>query len=213
MDPLHVSARHQSLHHFGTQAPWEDAGLLRVARQEVLDQMVRHGGVMAWSLDDNGLPKKGVHSVGVARQYFGNLGKEDHCQVAVSLSLVNETVSIPAAYRLYLPKEWANKPARRWEAGASDGVHFQTKWQIGLDQLDELRPEGVPEAPVVADAGYGTCTEFREALRESGIPSVVGILSTATLWPPGKALLPPLPQNPRGGPRPKRLQRDCRHQP
>ena len=92
--------------------------------------MDHHGGVMAWSLDDIGLPKKGVHSVGMARQYCGNLGKEDHCQVAVSLSLVNETGSIPAAYRLYLPKEWANKPAQCREAGASDGVHFQTKWQL-----------------------------------------------------------------------------------
>ena len=211
MDPLHVSARHQSLHHFVTQAPWEDADLLRVAPPEVLDQMDHHGGVMAWSLDDTGLPKKGVHSVGAARQYSRNLGKEDHCQVAVSLSLVNETLSIPAAYRLYLPEEWDNKPARCREAGAPDGVHFQTKWQIGLDQIGELRREGVPEAPVVAEAGCGTCTEFRKALLERGIPYVVGIQSTATLWPPGKALLPPFPQNPRGGPRPKRLRRDHGH--
>ena len=66
--------------------------------------MDRHGGVMAWSIDDTGIPKKGIHSVGVARQYCGNLGKEDNCQVAVSLSLVSEAVSVPAAYRLYLPE-------------------------------------------------------------------------------------------------------------
>ena len=154
------------------------------------------------------------HEAGpLSEEYCGNLEKEDHCQVAVSLSLVNETGSIPAAYRLYLPKEWANKPARCREAGASDGVHFQTKWQIGLDQIGELRREGVPEAPVVADVGYGTCTEFREALRERGILPVVGIQRTATLWPPGKAPLPPLPQNVRGAPRPKLLWRDRRHPP
>lgn len=214
VDPFHTSARHQSLHHFVTEAPWDDGDVLRVARQEVLDRMDRHGGVMAWSLDDTGMAKKGTCSVGVARQYCGNLGKEDNCQVAVSLSLVNETVSIPTAYRLYLPKdEWANKPSRLRDAGVPDEVRFQTKWQIGLGQIDELRREGVPEAPVVADAGYGICTEFREALSERKIPYVVGIQSTATFWPPGKGPLSPLPQNPRGGPRPKLLRRNRRHQP
>lgn len=213
VDPAHVSSRHQSLHHFVTQAPWEDAALLRVARHEVLEQMGRHGDVMAWSLDDTGMAKKGAHSVGVARQYCGNLGKEENCQVAVSLSLVNETVSIPAAYRLYLPEEWTRDPARCEDAEVPEEVRFQTKWQIGLDQIDSLRREGVPEAPLVADAGYGVATEFREALTQRGIPYVVGVRSTATLWSRGKGPLPPARQNPKGGPRPKLLRRDRRHQP
>ncbi|MGI0131020.1 MAG: IS701 family transposase [Thermoplasmata archaeon] len=212
VDPRHVSARHQSLHHFVTQAPWDDRALLRVARQEVLDQMDRHGGVMAWSVDDTGIPKKGSHSVGVARQYCGNLGKEDNCQVAVTLSLVNEMVSVPAAYRLYLPEAWANDRARRREAGVPENLSFRTKWEIGLEQVDELVTAGVPLAPVVADAGYGTAGEFREALTERGIPYVVGIQSTATLWPPGKAPLPAAKWKGRGRP-PTLLRRDAEHRP
>ena len=112
VDPLHLSARHQSLHHFVTQATWDDEELLQIARQEILGPMERHGGVMAWSLDDTAFPKKGSHSVGVAHQYCGNLGKEENCQAAVSVSLVNEVVSLPVAYQLYLPKDWCLDRAR-----------------------------------------------------------------------------------------------------
>ncbi len=175
--------------------------------------MDRHGGVMAWSLDDTGMPKKGVHSVGVARQYCGNLGKEDNCQVAVSLSLVNEMVSIPVAYRLYLPEEWTKDRSRCEGAGVPNGVGFQTKWQIGLDQIDLLRQEGVVAAPLVADAGYGVVTEFREALTQRGIPYVVGTQSTHTFWPPGKRPLPPGPPTGKGGRPPTLLHRDAHHHP
>ncbi|MGI0068149.1 MAG: IS701 family transposase, partial [Thermoplasmata archaeon] len=178
VDPQHVSARHQSLHHFVALAPWEDRALLRIAARAVLDQMDRHGGVMAWSVDDTGIPKKGTHSVGVARQYCGNLGKQDNCQVAVSISLVNDAVSVPVAFRLYLPEEWATDRGRRKETGIPREIRFKTKWQLALDQIDTLRSEGVPEAPVVADAGYGTAVEFRQGLTERGLPYVVGIQST-----------------------------------
>ncbi len=191
VDPRHVSARHQSLHHFVSLAPWDDRALLRIADRAVLDQMDRHGGVMAWSVDDTGIPKKGTHSVGVARQYCGNLGKQDNCQVAVSISLVNEAVSVPAAYRLYLPEEWATDRARRTVAGVPKEIRFQTKWQIALEQIDQLRSDGVPEAPVVADAGYGTAVEFRQGLTDRGLTYVVGIQSTATLWTPGMDPQPP----------------------
>src|SRR5918993_1837950 len=112
VDPRHVRARHQSLHHFVSNAPWDDEGVLRVARDYVLEQMERHGAVAAWIVDDTGIPKKGRHSVGVARQYCGVLGKQDNCQVAVSVTLANEAVSIPASYRLYLPEIWAQDPRR-----------------------------------------------------------------------------------------------------
>ena len=213
VDPRHVSARHQSLHHFVAQAPWDDRALLRIADRAVLEQMDRHGGVMAWSVDDTGLPKKGTHSVGVARQYCGNLGKQDNCQVAVSVSLVNEAVSVPAAYRLYLPEEWARDRGRRKDAGVPPGVRFRTKWEIALEQIDLLRAEGLPEAPIVADAGYGTAMEFRQGLTDRGLPYVVGIQSTATLWPPGKMPLPPAPRKPEGGRPPTLLRRDARHRP
>jgi SRSO17 transposase len=212
VDPRHVSARHQSLHHFVALASWDDRALLRIADRTVLDQMDRHGGVMAWSVDDTGIPKKGTHSVGVARQYCGNLGKQDNCQVAVSISLVNEAVSIPAAYRLYLPEVWARDRARRKEVGVPSEIRFRTKGQIALEQIDELRGEGLPEAPVVADAGYGTAHEFRDGLTDRGLPYVVGIQSSATLWPPDKAPLPPAAWKGNGRP-PTLLRRDARHRP
>jgi SRSO17 transposase len=212
VDPQHVSARHQSLHHFVALAPWDDRSLVRVSYRQVLDQMDRHGGVMAWSIDDTGIPKKGTHSVGVARQYCGNLGKEDNCQVAVSLSLVNEAVSVPAAYRLYLPETWAKDRVHRREAGVPDEIPFKTKGQIALEEIDLLRSEGAPDAPVVADAGYGTSVDFREELTTRRIPYVVGIQSTATLWPPGKGPMAPARQKGEGRP-PTLLRRDEKHQP
>src|SRR5438876_9617839 len=117
VDPRHVQARHQSMHHFVAEAPWDAAAVLRVAREWVLDPMVQHGAVAAWIVDDTGFPKKGAHSVGVARQYCGVLGKQDNCQVAVSVSVAHERASVPAAYRLYLPEAWAQDRRRRRAAG------------------------------------------------------------------------------------------------
>lgn len=212
LDPRHASARHQSLHHFATQAAWDDLALLRVARQEVLSTLDRHGGLLAWAVDDTGMPKKGEHSVGVARQYCGNVGKQDNCQVAVSISLVNETVSIPAIWRLYLPEEWAGDRLRRAKVGVPSDVRFQTKGQILLDQIDLLRKEGVPTAPVTADAGYGVSSEFRRALTDRGLTYVVGVQSLTKVWPPGKGPLPPARWKGRGRPS-LRMRRDARHLP
>jgi SRSO17 transposase len=113
LDPRHVRARHQSLHHFVANAAWDDAAVLRVARDTVVEAMARHGPVAAGIVDDTSFPKKGRHSVGVARQYSGVLGKQDNCQVAVTLSLAHEAVSMPAAYQLYLPEAWARDAKRR----------------------------------------------------------------------------------------------------
>jgi SRSO17 transposase len=185
VDPRHVRARHQSLHHFVSNAPWDDEAVLRVARDYVLEQMERHGAVAGWIVDDTGIPKKGRHSVGVVRQYCGVLGKQDNCQVAVTVTMANEAVSIPAAYRLYLPEGWASDRRRRKEAAIPEQVTFKTKWQIALDQIARLRNEGLPLAPVVSDAGYGVVTAFRDALTEQGIPYVVGITAETTVWRPG----------------------------
>ena len=83
----------------------------------VLPAIERHGPIEAWIIDDTGFPKKGAHSVGVARQYCGQLGKQDNCQVAVSLSLANHHASLPVAYRLYLPQDWAADKQRRRKSG------------------------------------------------------------------------------------------------
>jgi SRSO17 transposase len=203
IDPRHVRARHQSLHHFVSNAAWDDDAVLKVAREWVVDQMERHGAVAAWLVDDTGIPKKGSHSVGVVRQYCGVLGKQDNCQVAVTVTLANEAVSIPAAYRLYLPEVWSNDRKRRRAAGVPDAVLFRTKWQIALEQVAELRRDEVSLAPVVADAGYGATTAFRDGLTSLGIPYVVGITKETTVWAPGTEPLPPRPY--RGQGRPPRL--------
>src|SRR3954471_7712185 len=113
LDPLHVPATHQSLHHFVAKAPWSDTAVLAAVREQVLPALTRHGPITAWILDDTGFPKKGTHSVGVARQYCGQLGKQDNCQVAVSLSLANDLASLPVAFDLYLPEEWIRFAAPR----------------------------------------------------------------------------------------------------
>src|SRR3990172_1503795 len=195
VDPRHVGARHQSLHHLVANAACDDAALLRVARGPVLDAMERHGAVAAWIVDDTAFPKKGQHSVGVARQYCGVLGKQDNCQVAVSVSVANAAVSLPAAYQLYLPESWAQDRRRRRAAGVPDAVAFQPKWHIALRQIQTLQAEGVPQAPVVADAGYGDTTAFREALTAAGLPYVVGMKKETTAWAAGEAPRPPQRRN------------------
>jgi SRSO17 transposase len=212
IDPRHVGARHQSMHHFVAKADWDDAVMLRVARNNVLDAMERHGAVAGWIIDDTGIPKKGRHSVGVARQYCGVFGKQDNCQVAVSVTLANEAVSVPAGYRLYLPESWAKDKKRRAAAGVPKGVKFQTKWQIALDIIDSLRAEELPPAPVLTDAGYGVVTAFRDALTQRQILYVAGISSETTVWPPGAEPLPPRPWSGRGRP-PSRIRRSSRRQP
>ena len=148
--------------------------------------------IKVWIVDDTGFPKKGVHSVGVVRQSCGQLGKQDNCQIAVSLSVANEHASLPIAFRLYLPPEdWAADPVRRTRAGVPEDVVFKTKPQIALDRIRAASAEGVPEGIVLADAGYGINTAFRTALTRMGLSYVVGVQSSARLWPPGAGPLRP----------------------
>ncbi len=212
IDPYHVQAKHQSMHHFVARSPWDDEIVLRLAREVVVEQMSQHGEIAAWIVDDTGIPKKGRHSVGVARQYCGVLGKTENCQVAVSISVANEVLSIPVAYRLYLPESWANDNERRSHVGVPETVSFQKKWQIALDQIGWLSNEDVPKTPVIADAGYGNITTFRETLTGREIPYVVGIHNDTTVWPPNMDPLEPLEYSGRGR-SPARLRRDKDHHP
>ncbi|MBI3503721.1 MAG: IS701 family transposase [Proteobacteria bacterium] len=212
VDPRHVQSRHQSMHHFVADAPWAAAAVLRVARDWVLAPMARHGAVAAWIVDDTAFPKKGQHSVGVARQYCGVLGKQDNCQVAVSVSIANEAVSLPVAYQLYLPETWAKDRRRRRAVGVPDEITFQPKWQIALGQIQTVQAEGVPPAPVVADAGYGDTTAFRDALTTRGLAYAVGVKKETTAWPPGEAPRPPKRWKGRGRP-PTHVRRTATHTP
>ncbi len=211
VDPLHASARHQSLHHFVSKSDWSDTALLSRVRDWVQPLLEAPSG-RYWIIDDTGFPKKGKHSVGVARQYCGQLGKQDNCQVAVSLSLATEQGSLPIAYQLYLPKEWADDATRRQKAGVPDDIVFATKPEIALAQVREAIAAGVPAGVVLADAAYGDETGFRENLTELGLLYAVGIRSTTTVWPPGVSPLPAKPASGPGRP-PKLLRRAPGHEP
>jgi SRSO17 transposase len=212
LDPLQVQATHQSLHHFIAKAPWSDAAVLAAVREQVLPALTRHGPITAWILDDTGFPKKEKPSVGVARQYCGQLGKQDNCQVAVSLSLANDESSLPVAFDLYLPQEWADDPVRRAKAGVPKSLAFRTKPQIALEQIRRALADGLPPGVVLGDAAYGVDTDFRTALTASSVSYVLGVPSTLGVWPPGCGPLPPKPGSGKGR-RPTLQRRDDAHQP
>ena len=210
--PENVRRMHQSLHHLVADAPWDDEVLLDRALDTVLPSLLRQGPVVAWVVDDTGFPKKGKHSVGVTRQYCGQVGKQDNCQVAVSLSVTTEASSMPIAFRLYLPEVWASDPERRKKARVPEEIVFQTKPQIALAQIQRAKERGVPTGVVLSDAGYGNDSQFRAQLTEWDLPYIAGLMSTVKVWKPGEQPVSPPAQKGLGRP-PKLLQRDLKHQP
>ena len=153
VSPARASAAHQSLLHFVGQSAWSDEAMLGKVRELVAPAFAAHGGVEALIVDDTGFQKKGSHSVGVARQYCGRLGKTDNCQIAVSLSMTNHPMSLPIACRLYLPENWAQDAERRAKAHIPEDVKFATKPQIALSQIEAALKAGVARGVVLADAG------------------------------------------------------------
>jgi len=211
--PSRVSAEHQSLLHFVGQARWSDEAVLDRVRELVAPAIEATGeAIKAWIVDDTGFAKKGVHSVGVARQYCGRLGKTDNCQIAVTLSIANHAASLPIAWRLYLPQEWADDEERRKKAHVPEDVIFETKPQIALRQIKAAIEAGVRRGVVLADAAYGTNGAFRAALRQLGLTYAVGVQSNLTVWSPGTEPLAPKEWSGRGR-RPTRLRRDAEHAP
>jgi SRSO17 transposase len=187
--PTRTAPKHQSLLHFVANAPWSDEAVLAKIRQIVLPKIEALGPIEAVIVDDTGFPKKGKHSVGVARQYCGQLGKQDNCQAVVSLSLANHHASLPIAHRLYLPETWANDAERRKKAKVPEDVVFKTKPKIALDQLRAAHSAGLPLGTVLADAGYGNDSQFRDGVTQMGIQYAAGIQSNALMWK-ADAILP-----------------------
>jgi SRSO17 transposase len=188
--PDNVRQMHQSMHHLVADAPWSDEELLKRVRQSVLPAMIEQSRAEAWVIDDTGFPKKGQHSVGVGHQYCGQLGKSDNCQVAVSLSVATRYSSLPIAWRLYLPKDWAEDRKRREKAGVPKDVEFHTKPEIALKQIQDAVRQGVPPGPILADAAYGSDSRLRKGITELGLEYVVGVQSSISVWKPGEAPLP-----------------------
>jgi SRSO17 transposase len=210
--PDRTAAQHQSLLHFVGQGDWSDQQVLAKVREMVLPEIERHGPIEAWIIDDTGFPKKGRHSVGVARQYCGQLGKQDNCQVAVTLSLANHHASLPVAYRLYLPKEWVTDRTRRRKAGVPKEITFKTKPAIAVDHLRWACAAGLPRGVVLMDAGYGTDTALRGSITALGLSYVAGIQPQTSVWAPGTGPRPPKKWSGNGRP-PKLLRRDSKHRP
>jgi SRSO17 transposase len=187
----------QNLQQFINQSPWSPAPILAAYRARMAAAFATDDGVIA--IDDTGFPKQGKHSVGVARQYSGTLGKRANCQVATSLHYASGRGDYPLALRLYLPEAWTSDPERLEQARVPpDERAFKTKWQIALVLLDEVRAERLPHAVVVADAGYGAVTEFREGLEQRREHYVVGLLGEEVVLTEPPRWIPHAPKSARG---------------
>ena len=192
VQPQNVRRAHQSMHHLVADSDWSDTLWLAAVAKAVVPALTGTGTSTAkssgytepcyWIIDDTGMPKKGVHSVGVARQYCGQLGKTENCRVAVSLSLATEQGSLPLYYQLYLPSVWTDDPARCAAAGVPERTRFQSKGQIARTQIEAALAAGTPRGPVLADAAYGDEAAFRDWLSAEGLAYAVGIRPATSVW-------------------------------
>jgi len=207
-----VRSAHQSMHHLVADSDWSDVRLLAAVAQQVVPVLTKGSAQCFWIADDTGFAKKGSHSVGVAHQYCGRLGKTDNCQVAVSLSLASVQGSLPVGYRLYLPQEWAEDKARREQAKIPSEIGFATKGEIALGQVEAALAAGLPRGVFLGDAAYGDEAALRDRLTELDLLYAVGVRpGTAVWWENHQPATPPVARR-RGRAR-TRLVRDETHQP
>lgn len=185
-DPARADAEHQRLLHFLGQSNWDDRAVRGEAARFGLAGLTAREMIEAWILDDTGFLKQGIHSVGVQRQYTGSAGKITNCQIGVSLTIATRTEQLPIDFELYLPKSWADVPSRREEGRIPDDVVFKTKPELGLQMVRRALEAGVPKGVVLADAAYGTSSEFRRELRELGLEHAVAVDSKTTVCLLGK---------------------------
>jgi len=211
--PENVPSAHQSMHHLVADSEWSDTALLAAVAREVVPALSEGGQARCyWIMDDTGFRKYGKHSVGVARQYCGQLGKIENCQVAVSLSLAAAEGSLPLDYRLYLPQEWTDDKARCERAGVPKEITFATKGEIAWAQIEAARAAGIPRGTVLMDAAYGDEAALRDRLSAEGFIYAAGIRpGTAVWWGAHQPASAPAKQD--RGRRRTRLVRDETHQP
>ena len=178
-----VQAMHQRIHHFVSNSQWDGQALIQSAIEYARPAFHKHGGVSALIVDDTGFPKKGTESVAVSRQYCGRLGKQDNCQVAVSLHMACGEFAMPISWRLFVPESWAKDKARMRRAGVpQEFARHQSKPLIALDLLTKALTDGsAQKAPVLADAGYGHSSEFRDGLEDLGLTYAVAVQGTTTV--------------------------------
>jgi len=166
----------QRLQELLTRTNWDARELDRMRIAHLLREASVGEGVLI--VDDTGFAKKGAHSVGVARQYSGTLGRVDNCQVVVSAHYVDRVFDWPITARVYLPEIWAEDRQRREKAHVPPSVRFQTKGQIALDLVDFAREASIAARAVVLDAGYGDQPLVLDGLEGRTLPYVVGVAVT-----------------------------------
>lgn len=197
-NPAEADAMRQRLQDCVAASRWSELDLARRFALKVDREMPELEVIV---IDDTGFAKKGKHSVGVARQYSGTLGRTDNCQVMTSVHLAGDLGSVMVGQRLYLPKEWTDDRERCRAVGVPDEVEFKTKWQIALDLIDQTLGFQIALRPVLADSGYGETVEFRDGLTKRGLTYVVGVPNNHLIWAPGANPQPPKQTGKGGGPR------------
>jgi SRSO17 transposase len=188
----------QQLHHFVSTSPWA-AAPLEDELVKAADRLVGGPGAVL-VVDDTALVKQGRRSVGVKRQYCGQLGKRANCQSLVSLTLARAEVPVCVGLRLFLPEDWCGDAGRRVAAGVPEALAYRPKWKIALDEVDRALASGARFGCVLADAEYGKAAEFRAGLGERRLAYAVGIPPTQKVYPADVTLSRP-ERKPTGRPR------------
>jgi len=174
------NSEYRAYQHFITNSNWDDAGLLKQLGKDASEVLNRHklktGLPTGLIIDESAHLKKGVKSVGVARQYAGVVGKVDNCQVGVYCSLVNGERSTLVHQRLFLPESWTSSPFRCAEAGIPEEHRtYKTKLELGLEMIDDLKQSKVDFHWVGGDGFYGHGSAFMRGLEQRGIFYVLDV--------------------------------------
>ena len=188
----------QALRQFVGQSPWAVEAVQRQLARKVVDLL---SNPEVWILDETSFPKAGDHSVGVARQYCGALGKVANCQVAVTLHWSSADASCPLGWRLYLPQAWIEDEKRAREVKLPEGLVYRSQTELALELIDQMLSWEVPRLPVVGDSAYGNNYEFREQLRRRQLSYVMAVEPTTVVWSQDPNAVPVLPSPPTGRPR------------
>jgi SRSO17 transposase len=170
----------QALSHFLSNSPWLHKNLSRSVRIKAIEIIGTDGVII---LDESGMKKSGDSSVGVSRQYCGNLGKVDNCQVGVFLvySKGNKRTLIDS--RLYLPEDWVNDKERCLKAKIPpEMINFQTKHDLGLEMIDNAIKEEIPFSYVAMDGFYGENPALLNELENRNITFVADIASNTQVY-------------------------------
>lgn len=170
----------QAIQQFVSDSPWQWMPVRRELALRMTKQV--NNGDIGWIIDETCFPKQGEHSVDVARQYCGTLGKAANSQSAVSLNFAVDEVAFPLDFELYMPNEWSDDKDRREQAGIPDDLKFKRHWEIALEIIDTAISWQIPKGVVIADTAYGEVGDFRVALFERGLSYALAVGKKLSVW-------------------------------